>query len=295
MKIAVIGPDPLGYRIVQKLIEPGLLEVVPLNDREINITNQISIAKCFGYIKPNLVINCLEYSLVDRAQNEPRKALFLNRDGPTNLADSCKVLNIPLIHFSTDYIFGQSSGMHRAYNEQDQSQPVNIYGASKFEGEEAVRHILREHLIFRTSWMFDSIGSNFVKTIVNLVQTRNEIRIVSDQQGTPTWTEDLANVIIMIVKRIYNKEEIPWGTYNYSGNAHISRYEFVLEIIEQMNKILSDKKNPTVIPISSEEYPLPAKRPYWSVLDCTKFINTFGVETKDWKIGLYKVLQDLLK
>jgi dTDP-4-dehydrorhamnose reductase len=294
VKIVVVGSHGvLGSRIIPKLIKSDNLSVIPLNHRELDITYKLNIIKSFEAIKPKLVINCASYSFVDRAQNEPRKAFLINKTGPSNLAEVCNSLKISLIHFSTDYIFGKGGGVHKPFTEQDQPNPLNVYGISKFEGEEEIRNTLREHLIFRTSWMFDSIGSNFVRTIVDLVQARNELRIVDDQYGNPTWTEDVADVIEMICNKISNKEEIPWGTYNYCGKEHISRYKFVLQIIEQIRKI---KKIdiPIVIPISSQEYPLPAKRPYWSVLDCTKFTNTFGLEVKDWRIGLKKVLENLL-
>jgi dTDP-4-dehydrorhamnose reductase len=293
IKIVVVGNTILSNRIIEKLIKSDIAIVVSLSDKDLNITNKIDIMKEFEMIKPRIVINCIEYNLVDRAQVEPRKTFLLNKTGPSNLAEVCKDLKISLIHFSTDYIFGKSGGAYRPYTEQDQANPLNVYGISKFEGEEEIRNTLREHLIFRTSWMFDSIGTNFVKTIVDLVQSKNELRIVDDQYGNPTWSEDLASVIEMVCKKIANEKEILWGTYNYCGKDHISRYRFVLEIIEQITKI---KKIhiPIVTPISSQEYPLPAKRPYWSVLDCTKFTNTFGVETKDWKIGLYWVLENLL-
>lgn len=294
LKVVVVGSDEaLGERIIQRLSESGSFIVSPFTDIELNFRNEISILKAFSPLKPKVVINCLEYDLVDRAQNEPRKAFSMNRDGPTNLADVCKAFNIPLIHFSTSYIFGKGMTSKRPYTEQDQPNPLNVYGVTKAEAEDAIRNILREHIILRSSWVFGSTGDNFVKTIVNLAQTRNELRVVNDQYGNPTWDEDIVDVVEMICKRIDNKEPVEWGTYNYCGNGYLSRYEFVLEILEQMSKI---KKIiiPKVIPITSQEYPLPAKRPHWSVLDCTKFINTFGIELKDWKIGLHWVLEDLL-
>jgi dTDP-4-dehydrorhamnose reductase len=294
LKIIVVGSDePLGERLIERLSKSNEFVIAPFTDIELNFRNEISILKAFSPIKPKLVINCLEYDFVDRAQNEPRKTFSMNRDGPSNLSDICKTFKIPLIHFSTDYIFGKNITSRKLYTEQDQPNALNVYGISKAEGEDAIRNNLREHIILRSSWVFGSTGSNFVKTIVDLAQTRNELRVVNDQYGTPTWDEDIADVVEMLCKKIENKEEMQWGTYNYCGRDYVSRYDFAAEIVLQMCKI---KKMipPTIIPITTQEYPLPAKRPYWSVLDCTKFINTFGIQTKDWRGGLHWVLEDLL-
>jgi dTDP-4-dehydrorhamnose reductase len=294
IKIVVIGSnEPLGIHIVANLEKDKEILVIPLTDRMLNISNFNDTRMYFEKIKPKVVINCIEYNLVDKAQVEPRKTFLLNKTGPSHLAVICKAFNITLIHFSTDYIFGKGGGAHRSYTEQDQPNPPNVYGISKFEGEEEIRNTLREHLIFRTSWLFDSIGTNFVKTIVDLIQAHNDLRVVDDQYGNPTWVKDVADMVEIVCKKISNKEEISWGTYHYCGKDYISRYHFVLEIIEQISK-MKKIHIPIVTPISSQEYPLPAKRPYWSVLDCTKFTNTFGIDVKDWKIGLHSVLEDLV-
>lgn len=294
MRIVITGSDGmLGTEIVWRLKRNELVTTIPLNHHSLNIISKKDVINSFTSYKPKLVINCAAYNLVDRAQTEPTKVNAVNNSGVLNIAETCDIMKIPLIHFSTDYIFGGGGMSYRQYKEDDPPTPANLFGQSKYLGEESIRENLREHLIIRSSWFFASKGRNFVKTIYNLTQTKNEIRMVKDQYGRPTYVGDIADIVVMLVNKIFSDKEPEWGTYHYGGKDILSRYEYTLEIINQIKKLIP-LKDLTIVPITTSEYPLPANRPAWAVLDCNKIISTFGVELKDFRIGLEKVLKDML-
>jgi dTDP-4-dehydrorhamnose reductase len=235
-----------------------------------------------------LVINCAAYTAVDRAEWEPELALAVNRDGPAHLAAACGKARIPLFHISTDYVFdGSKEG---AYRETDPVAPLGVYGRSKAEGEREVRSRLREHIILRTSWVYGIHGQNFVKTILRLGQERRVLRVVNDQQGCPTNAADLAEVILAIAGRC---DRNPWGTYHYSGKGVTTWHGFAEAIFTEARKYTSLLVE-RVEPIPSAQYPTPAKRPANSVLDCSLFTSTFGIEPRPWRESLAEVIHGLL-
>ena len=234
-----------------------------------------------------LVVNCAAYTAVDRAESEPELALAVNRDGPANLAAACGKAHIPLVHISTDYVFdGSKQG---PYRETDPVLPLGVYGRSKAEGDTEVRSRLREHIILRTSWVYGVHGNNFVKTMLRLGQERRVLRVVNDQQGCPTNAADLAEVILAIAGRC---DRNPWGTYHYSGKGVTTWHGFAEAIFAEAQKYTSLLVE-RVEPIPSAQYPTPAKRPANSVLDCSLFTRTFGIEPRPWRESLAEVIHGL--
>jgi dTDP-4-dehydrorhamnose reductase len=235
-----------------------------------------------------LVINCAAYTAVDRAESEPELALAVNRDGPAHLAAACGKARIPLVHISTDYVFdGSKQG---PYRETDPVAPLGVYGRSKAEGEREVWSRLPEHIILRTSWVYGIHGQNFVKTMLRLGQERRVLRVVNDQQGCPTNAAELAEVILAIAGRC---DRTPWGTYHYSGKGMTTWHGFAEAIFTEARKYMSLLVE-RVEPIPSAEYPTPAKRPANSVLDCSFFTSTFGIEPRPWRESLAEVIHGLL-
>jgi len=234
-----------------------------------------------------LVVNCAAYTAVDRAESEPELALAVNRDGPANLAAACGKAHIPLVHISTDYVFdGSKQG---PYRETDPVLPLGVYGRSKAEGDTEVRSRLREHIILRTSWVYGVHGNNFVKTMLRLGQERRVLRVVNDQRGCPTNAADLAEVILAIAGRC---DRNPWGTYHYSGKGVTTWHGFAEAIFTEAQKYTSLLVE-RVEPIPSSQYPTPAKRPANSVLDCSLFTRTFGIEPRPWRESLAEVIHGL--
>ena len=234
-----------------------------------------------------LVVNCAAYTAVDRAESEPELALAVNRDGPANLAAACGKAHIPLVHISTDYVFdGSKQG---PYRETDPVLPLGVYGRSKAEGDTEVRSRLREHIILRTSWVYGVHGNNFVKTMLRLGQERRVLRVVNDQRGCPTNAADLAEVILAIAGRC---DRHPWGTYHYSGKGVTTWHGFAEAIFAEAQKYTSLLVE-RVEPIPSSQYPTPAKRPANSVLDCSLFTSTFGIEPRPWRESLAEVIHGL--
>ena len=229
-------------------------------------------------------INCAGYTGVDKAESEKEKAFLINADAAGNLASICKAHHTQLIHISTDYVFDGTSS--EPYKEEDKISPINIYGASKLRGEELVLNNNAAAVIIRTSWVYSSFGNNFVKTMLRLLKEKETINVVSDQNGCPTYAADLAEVIMTIVEK-QNDEHSSSGIFNYCNEGVISWFDFAKEI----KKFIKSKCN--INPITSAEYPTPAKRPQYSVLDTTKIKETFGIVIPNWQDSLHTCLSFL--
>jgi dTDP-4-dehydrorhamnose reductase len=292
MKIIVTGhKGMLGSDLLPQLLDAGF-DVIGLDVDELDITNPEDISRHFEMILPELVINCAAYTAVDKAESDVKAAFAVNRDGPMNLAKTCRAFDIPLIHISTDYVFdGTATG---AYCEEDPINPLGVYGASKWEGEECVRSCLDQYVIIRTSWLYGVNGNNFVKTMIRLSKERDEIRVVSDQHGCPTWTKDLADAIVKVSERILkDRNGTPWGTYHYCGEGSTTWYDFTKSIL--INK---DYKEQSIVatkvtPIGTSEYHTPAKRPRCSALDCNKITDKFGIKPRRWEDALELMFEEL--
>ena len=235
----------------------------------------------FKASKPSVLINCAAYTAVDKAEQEPLLARQVNAEAVGVLAAVCAANQCRFIHISTDYVFDGTATS--PYKEQDLTAPQSVYGQTKLEGERQALLANPQTLIIRTSWVYSSFGKNFVKTIIRLLQDKPQISVVQDQLGSPTFAADLANAILQIIS---SNNWIP-GKYNYSNSGIISWYQFAQEIGKLVGSSTPIKG------ISTAEYPTPAKRPAWSVLDTSKIVSTYGVTIKDWKESLGQCIREL--
>jgi dTDP-4-dehydrorhamnose reductase len=249
---------------------------------ELDIADAEQVERAFAALKPAYCINCAAYTAVDKAEGEKEAAFAINATGASNLAGACKEQGAGFVHVSTDYVFNGNG--EQPYKEEDATEPVNLYGASKLKGEEEALAVNPEAIVIRTSWVYSSFGNNFVKTMLRLMQSRTEINVVADQTGSPTYAADLAETIINII----GSGNWTGGIYHYSNEGVITWHEFAV-VIQQYTHL-----NCTVHPITTEQYPTPAKRPKYSVMDKEKIQQTFGIELQPWKSSLYRCL-DLLK
>ena len=227
-------------------------------------------------------INCAAYTAVDLAEAQSILAYAVNAEGPKNLAEICQKHQATLIHVSTDFVF---DGQKRTpYLETDTPNPLSVYGASKLQGERNIQEAMEAYFIVRTSWLYSEYGNNFMKTMLWLSETRNEINVVSDQIGSLTYAGDLAEVLIQIVL----SSSTNYGVYHYSNSGTISWYDFAVEIFKQFGKTIEVK------PIKTKDYPTAAKRPKYSVLETTKIENNFDCLRKKWYINLNHISQNKL-
>ena len=216
----------------------------------------------------------------------------MNRDGPANLAKACAETNAPLVHISTDFVF---NGKKKApYNELDPVSPLSIYGKSKADGENEVISQLREHIILRTSWLYGVHGHNFIKTMLRMGKEKKFIKVVDDQYGSPTCAADLSEAIWTIVSYIRNGSEVDWGIYHYCGDGVTTWYRFAVEIFETASRYGSLKIQ-KVKPITTAEYPTPAKRPVFSALDCGLIKRKFGINPRPWQESLKITIKRIIR
>ncbi|GAB4286732.1 MAG: dTDP-4-dehydrorhamnose reductase [Marinilabiliales bacterium] len=245
-------------------------DVEELDITEINKLNAYIKNKSFHYI-----INCAAYTAVDKAETEPEKANLINKTAVKNLVDVCLNNKIRLIHISTDYVFDGKN--YKPYKENDPVSPQSVYGKTKLAGENAIIGSSIEYMILRTSWLYSRFGHNFVKTMLRLGKERDNISVVADQVGSPTNAADLAKAILNIIKAVDTElNDFKTGVYHYSNYGACSWYDFA-KFIHKLGGIKCNIK-----PVSSEEYQVPAKRPYYSVLDKSKIVNTYNIEIPFW-------------
>ena len=263
-------------------------------DRQgLDISNATAVDTKISEIRPNLIINAAAYTAVDKAEEEVDKAYTVNRDGAKHLAQACAQYDIPLLHISTDYVFDGSKP--DPYKEDDPVAPLGEYGKSKWQGEESIRQQLKQHIILRVAWVFGSHGHNFVKTMLRFGKERNELRVVDDQHGGPTPARYIAETLIILAEKYRDSRKLEWGTYHYCGTPATTWYGFSEEIFSQSHRLGMLDKLVKVIPISTREYPTPARRPANSILECAKLRTTFGIQQPDWRIALKQVLAEIQK
>jgi dTDP-4-dehydrorhamnose reductase len=277
MRVLVTGAKGmLANDLVPVLMEGH--EVIPMAEEDLDITKRAGIYEIVRKTAPDLVLNCAAYTQVDKAEEERDKAFLVNGIGVQNIALACHDRGIPLCHISTDYVFdGEKKSPYTPF---DNTDPINTYGESKLAGEKYIQWIMRRFYIVRTSWLYGRAGNNFVSTILRLSKEQKEIRVVEDQRGSPTSTVTLSRAIA---------ELIPSGAYGIhhftdETGGGISWYDFAKEIV----KVSGNKAK--VIPVTSDEFPRPAKRPPNSVLDISLFTHATGHRPTDWKEALRKYL-----
>lgn len=274
----------LGQELVRSFQGTGL-HVVGSGRPEVDITDAVSLERLIKKIEPTILINAAAYTAVDQAESDAETAFNVNGQAAVHLATACQVADIPLIHFSTDYVFdGQSE---QPYREDDPAKPLGIYGQSKWRGEEAIRQHHPKHIIIRIAWLYGHYGPNFVATILRLARERSELRVVDDQHGSPTWTQDLANALVVLCQRLSQRQPInPWGAYHFCGRGQTTWYRFaqaILAAAQPYEQFTAQR----VLPIPTSEYPTAAKRPANSVLNCNKIQSIFGIVPRPWQACLH--------
>lgn len=291
MRILVCGASgQVGHELVDRAAGYGL-DVLGMTREQLDITDSRRVAELVTRYTPGLIINAAAYTHVDNAETQAEQAYAVNRDGVATLAEAARQAEIPLLHISTDYVF--SGEAREAYRETDPVAPTGVYGASKRAGEEAIEAILDRHLIVRTSWVYGVHGHNFVKTMLRLGQQRDALSVVADQFGCPTQAGSLADALLQLARRYAREGTLAWGLYHYSGQPSCSWFDFAEEIFRQAAARGLLAKTPQVSAITTAQYPTPARRPAWSVLDCTKFEQAFAIAPRDWREDLARMLDTL--
>lgn len=255
---------------------------------ELNITDNTKVIDFLDNNSINYLINCAAYTAVDNAEENTDLAHSINVEGPELLAKACNKIGAILLHVSTDYVFdGKNNDL---YNEEDKTSPLSVYGKTKLLGEIAIKANCKVHYIIRTSWLYSTFNSNFVKSMLKLAETRNELGIVADQFGSPTYAKDLAKAIMTLIKKTDNGSvKNQFGVYHYS-NEHVTTWcDFAKEIMTLA------KTNCIVKPITTEEYPVPAPRPKNSSMSKEKIKSTFKLTIPKWEDSLRTCLNELLK
>lgn len=271
MKILLTGANGQVGKAIAECAKNYPVELIACDRAQLDITDEIQIKKSIAEHQPQFVINAAAYTAVDRAESEVEQAFLMNAKAVTYLAKACAENHISLIHFSTDYIFDGTKST--PYVETDTPCPMNSYGESKLAGEKAIQQLLQHYIILRVSWVFGKHGNNFVKTMRRLSKEKPELRVIDDQKGGPTPADDIAHTVLKMI--LANRG---WGAiYHYCGMPYVSWFEFARAILQDIIPI---------IPITTKEYPTPAKRPTNSQLNCDKIFNTFGIAPADWRKAL---------
>ncbi|MGD0886700.1 MAG: dTDP-4-dehydrorhamnose reductase [Thermodesulfovibrionales bacterium] len=277
MKILITGAKGmLAHDLIPVLEERHVAIARPRE--ELDITARDRVYRSVQELSPDIVINCAAYTQVDKAEGEREKAFLVNGIGVQNLALACSVSDIPLCHISTDYVFDGEKGS--PYSPFDNTRPVNVYGESKLAGEKYIQWLMNKFYIVRTSWLYGKGGNNFISTILNLSKDRPEIKVVQDQKGSPTSTVSLSHAVGTLI------ETGAYGIYHFTDEtgSGISWYDFAREIVKLSGR------DTEIIPIRTDEFPRPAKRPRDSFLDTTFFSLVTGHKPEDWKKALKNYL-----
>ena len=273
------GPWPVGF-VVDVVERP-----------EIDLGRPDEARNAVIEARPAIVVNAAAYTAVDAAQKNVDEAFAINRDGPAALAEACRAIGAPLIHYSTDYVF---DGTKRGpYVEDDPINPFSVYGASKAAGDAAIRAQLDRHVILRTSWVYSATGHNFVKTMLRLGTERDRLTVIDDQIGSPTAAADIAAATMAICTALAAGKEDGFGTFHFTGGGVTSWYGFAREIFAGAEG-RGAKIGAVVQPIPAKDYSTPTPRPANSALDCSKIARAYGVVARPWQAALAACLDELI-
>ena len=278
MNIIVTGGNGQLGQSIQHLTQSESFKFIDRN--ELDLSNATDVETYFNDLtEVAAVINCAAYTAVDQAEENIESATLGNVESAKNLANVCHLLDVPLIHISTDFVFDGSQ--NQPINEQGTPAPLSVYGATKLEGEVAIQSIHSKSIIIRTSWLYSEFGNNFVKTMIRLGNERENLNVINDQYGTPTYAGDLAEFILNLI----DTKKWKFGLYHFSNEGCASWYDFAWNIMRFKNIACK------VSPITTQEYPTPAKRPQFSVMDKTKLKLTFGYQIPHWLKSLETCLE----
>ena len=288
---------------------PRLGEVLALDRQQLDLSRFDEVRRVIRQIRPALIVNAAAYTAVDLAEKEHSLAQAINAEAPAIMAEEARRIGAALVHYSTDYVF---DGIKNSpYEEADPTEPTNVYGKTKLAGEQAIRDSGAHHLIFRTAWVYSTRGKNFLLTILRLATEREELRIVNDQIGAPTWSREIASATAEVLQKFFDRtgNVSTWaelgGTYHMTAGGETSWFEFAKAILEEAKKQATSPapwlaeathRKPllsrVVTPITTAEYPTPARRPAYSVLSNIHTVRTFGIELADWRTQLHRVCTD---
>ena len=283
MKILITGANGMLAKSVRKRLEKGN-ELICTDVADLDITDEKAVSEYVKNVKPEYIINCAAYTAVDKAETAGEIVEKINADGPKNLAKAAKENDSILVHISTDYVFGGDLDISKEYKEDDPKSPVTAYGITKLHGEEYIEQNTDKYYIFRTAWLYGE-GNNFVRTMLKLGETKDELNVVSDQHGSPTYAEDLANFIGQAIEK-----KIPYGVYHATNEGFTTWYDFTKAIFEYAGIICQ------VNPVSTEKYIemmkiTQAKRPKNSQMSKEK-LKAQGIEVPEWEDGLKRYLKE---
>ncbi|CDA69881.1 dTDP-4-dehydrorhamnose reductase [Clostridium sp. CAG:510] len=280
MKVLVTGvKGQLGYDVMAELAKRNI-EAIGVDIDEMDITDKISVEKVIGEAAPDVVVHCAAYTAVDAAEDNEALCRRVNADGTRNIAEVCKKLDCKMVYISTDYVFdGQGT---RPWEPDDERHPLNVYGQTKYEGELAVQENLSKYFIVRIAWVFGKNGKNFVKTMLKLAETHDKLTVVNDQFGSPTYTYDLARLLVDMI------QTDKYGIYHATNEGICTWYEFACEIFRQAGVKIE------VTPVPASEYPAKAKRPENSRLDKSKLTENGFERLPSWQDALGRYIKEIL-
>lgn len=280
MRVLVTGArGQLGRTLLAR--QPNELELVGVDIDDVDIADEQQVSELVARVQPEVIVNAAAYTAVDLAESEESKARCVNVDGVRNLASS----GVRVIHLSTDFVFDGAA--NAPYSPDVTPRPLSVYGKTKLDGEIALREQLPDrHVVLRTAWLYSRFGGNFVHTMLKLMRERDEIAVVSDQIGSPTWARSVADIIFAFVA----KHEV-YGTYHWTDSGQTSWYEFACAIQEEAIRLGQIDNRTKIRPISSDEYPVAARRPAFSVLDCSATSDILGLTATPWQQNLKAMLE----
>jgi dTDP-4-dehydrorhamnose reductase len=298
-RILVTGAGGQVGGALKRTLAP-LGEVVVPGRAELDLAAADSILRMVREVRPRWVVNAGAYTAVDKAESEPELARAINAVAPGVFGEEGKKIGAAVVHFSTDYVFAGTKSA--PYVETDATGPLNVYGRTKLEGEQALEKSGAAHLIFRTSWVYSATGKNFLRSILRMAREREVLRIVADQHGAPTWSEELARMTARVIARVEGRAaggalEVATtplnGIYHVTGAGETTWFGFARAIVEEAQRLEPEAKLAKVEAITTAEYPTPAARPRNSRLDCTKLEQVFGWRMPEWRESVGRVVAEL--
>jgi dTDP-4-dehydrorhamnose reductase len=282
MKLLLLGATgQLGQALLKQLQLPQQFQYLALNRSQLDITDISAVTAVMAQYRPDAVINCAAYTAVDNAEQQAATCIAVNATAVGQLAKLCQQYNSLLLQFSTDYVFNGRN--NKAYTEQDLPAPLNVYGRSKLQAEQAIQATCSKYVILRTSWLFSEFGHNFYRTMLKLAQRGQIIQVVNDQFGCPTYAGDLAVIVLQLLQRYQQQGSLAYGIYHFAGNPAVSWYQFAEAIFA------AHQLKVNLQAIGSANWPTQAVRPANSILDCNKFCDTFAIAVPQWQAVLQQL------
>lgn len=295
LNILLLGKNgQVGWELQRSLAPLGRIMALDRNgqgDLCGDISNMDALRHTIESVKPDILVNAAAFTGVDNAQSEPEMAARLNHEAPALMAELIKELGGCLVHYSTDYVFDGSGD--QPWTETDPTGPLNVYGATKLGGEQAIQASGCQHLILRTSWVYASRGNNFAKTMLRLAKERDNLNVINDQIGAPTGADLIADVTAQAIRQ-WQQEPAVSGLYHLAASGETSWHQYASVVIQWAQKAGIPLAVQSVNPIPSEDYPVPAERPKNSRLDCRALESTFGLKLPQWQQGVERMLQEIM-